>query len=52
VVGDENERLGLIDVAGLTLEALYGTFDRKPLDESGHEYIFICAGMIFRNGDC
>ncbi len=27
----KNEWLGLIDVAGLELEALYGSFDRGPL---------------------
>jgi SAM-dependent methyltransferase len=36
----KNEWLGLIDVAGLELEALFGSFDRKPLDDSS-EYVFV-----------
>src|SRR5919202_1634285 len=31
----KNEWLGLLDVAGLELEALYGDFDRRPLDDDG-----------------
>jgi SAM-dependent methyltransferase len=37
----KNEWLGLIDVAGLELEALYGDFDRTPLTEGGREYVFV-----------
>lgn len=37
----KNEWLGLIDVAGLELEALYGGFDGEPLDEQHIEYVFI-----------
>jgi SAM-dependent methyltransferase len=37
----KNEWLGLVDVAGLEIEALYGSFDRKPLDDNSREYIFI-----------
>jgi hypothetical protein len=37
----KNEWLGLIDVAGLELEALYGDFDRTPLTDGGSEYIFV-----------
>ena len=37
----KNEWLGLIDVAGLELEALYGDFDRTPLADGGSEYIFV-----------
>src|SRR6476469_326078 len=37
----KNEWLGLIDVAGLELEALYGGFDRKPLDDDAREYVFV-----------
>jgi SAM-dependent methyltransferase len=37
----KNEWLGLIDVAGLELEALYGSFDRKPLDSESREYVFV-----------
>lgn len=37
----KNEWLGLIDVAGLELEALYGSFDREPLDGESREYVFV-----------
>ena len=37
----KNEWLGLIDVAGLELEALYGGFDREPLTEESREYVFV-----------
>ena len=37
----KNEWLGLIDVAGLELEALYGSFDRGPLIDDSREYIFV-----------
>jgi SAM-dependent methyltransferase len=36
-----NEWLGLIDVAGLELEALYGGFKREPLTEESREYVFV-----------
>jgi ubiquinone/menaquinone biosynthesis C-methylase UbiE len=37
----KNEWLGLLDVAGLELEALFGTFDREPLGDDSREYVFI-----------
>ena len=37
----KNEWLGLVDVAGLEVEALYGDFDRSPLDDSSGEYVFV-----------
>jgi SAM-dependent methyltransferase len=37
----KNEWLGLIDVAGLEVEALYGSFDRRPLDDDSREYVFV-----------
>jgi SAM-dependent methyltransferase len=37
----KNEWLGLIDVAGLRLEALYGGFAEEPFDDDSHEYVFI-----------
>jgi SAM-dependent methyltransferase len=37
----KNEWLGLLDVAGLQLEALYGGFAGEPLDDSSREYVFI-----------
>lgn len=35
------EWLGLVDTAGLEIEALYGNFDRTPLDDDSREYVFI-----------
>lgn len=37
----KNEWLGLIDVAGLTLEALYGGFAREQFDDNSREYVFV-----------
>jgi SAM-dependent methyltransferase len=37
----KNEWLGLLDVAGLRLEALYGGFAREPLDDQSSEYVFV-----------
>jgi SAM-dependent methyltransferase len=37
----KNEWLGLIDVAGLRLEALYGGFAGEPLDDASREYVFV-----------
>jgi SAM-dependent methyltransferase len=37
----KNEWLGLLDVAGLHLEALYGGFAGEPFDDSSREYVFI-----------
>jgi SAM-dependent methyltransferase len=37
----KNEWLGLLDVAGLELEALYGWFDRRPFDDESREFVFI-----------
>jgi ubiquinone/menaquinone biosynthesis C-methylase UbiE len=37
----KNEWLGLIDVAGLALEALYGDFAGAPLDDESREYVFV-----------
>jgi SAM-dependent methyltransferase len=39
--GTKNEWLGLIDVAGLELEALYGGFAGEPFDETSREYVFV-----------
>ena len=36
-----NEWLGLLDVAGLELEALYGGFEGEPLDDASTEYVFV-----------
>jgi SAM-dependent methyltransferase len=37
----KNEWLGLIDVAGLEVEALYGWFDRRPFDDESREYVWV-----------
>ncbi|HST25846.1 MAG TPA: class I SAM-dependent methyltransferase [Gaiellaceae bacterium] len=37
----KNEWLGLIDVAGFELEALYGWFDRRPFAADSREYVFV-----------
>jgi len=37
----KNEWLGLIDVAGLQLEALYGGFEGEPLTDDSTEYVFV-----------
>jgi ubiquinone/menaquinone biosynthesis C-methylase UbiE len=36
-----NEWLGLLDVAGLRLEALYGGFAREPFTDDSREYVFV-----------
>lgn len=37
----KNEWLGLLDVAGLEVEALYGGFNREPLTDHSTEYVFV-----------
>ena len=37
----KTEWLGLLDVAGLRLEALYGGFAGEPLDDNRPEYVFV-----------
>jgi SAM-dependent methyltransferase len=37
----KNEWLGLLDVAGLELEALYGGFAREPFTDESREYVFV-----------
>ncbi|MGN6799348.1 MAG: class I SAM-dependent methyltransferase [Gaiellaceae bacterium] len=37
----KNEWLGLIDVSGLRLEALYGGFAGEPFDDQSREYVFV-----------
>ena len=37
----KNEWLGLIEVAGLEVEALYGWFDRRPFDDESREFVFV-----------
>ena len=37
----KNEWLGLIDVAGLEVEALYGGFAGEPFGDDSREYVFV-----------
>ncbi|HSB38816.1 MAG TPA: class I SAM-dependent methyltransferase [Gaiellaceae bacterium] len=37
----KNEWLGLIDVAGLEVEALYGDFDRRPFGDESREFVWV-----------
>jgi SAM-dependent methyltransferase len=37
----KNEWLGLLDVAGLELEYLFGGFNREPLEDDSREYVFV-----------
>ena len=37
----KNEWLGLLDVAGLEVEALYGGFAREPFGDESGEYVFV-----------
>jgi ubiquinone/menaquinone biosynthesis C-methylase UbiE len=39
----KNEWLGLLDVAGLQLEHLYGGFDGEPFEDDSSEYIFVAT---------
>jgi SAM-dependent methyltransferase len=39
----KNEWLGLIDVAGLELEALYGGFAGEPFTDESREYVFVAT---------
>jgi SAM-dependent methyltransferase len=44
---------GLLDVAGLETEALYGWFDRRPFDESSREFVWVArkpAGAVAVRG--
>jgi SAM-dependent methyltransferase len=38
-----NEWLGLLDVSGLRLEALYGGFAGEPFDDDSREYVFVAC---------
>jgi ubiquinone/menaquinone biosynthesis C-methylase UbiE len=37
----KNEWLGLLDVAGLELESLYGDFEGQPFGDESREYVFV-----------
>jgi ubiquinone/menaquinone biosynthesis C-methylase UbiE len=38
---NRSEWEGLVDVAGLEVEALYGWFDRRPFDEDSREFVWV-----------
>ena len=38
---NRSEWEGLLDVAGLETEALYGWFDRRPFDDSSEEFVWV-----------
>jgi SAM-dependent methyltransferase len=42
----KNEWLGLLDIAGLELEALYGGFARESFTDDSREYVFIARRPI------
>ena len=37
----KNEWLGLLDVVGLDVDALYGGFNREPVSDESREYVFV-----------
>ena len=37
----KNEWLGLLDVAGLQLESLFGGFEGEPFGDESREYVFV-----------
>ena len=45
-----NEWLGLLDVAGLEVEALYGGFAGEPFTEDSREYVFVARRRLSRDG--
>lgn len=44
----KNEWLGLIDVAGLELEALYGGFARESFTDDSKEYVFVARRPVIQ----
>ncbi len=41
-----NEWLGLVEVAGLEVEALYGGFAREPFTDDSREYVFVARRKL------
>jgi SAM-dependent methyltransferase len=41
----KNEWLGLLDVSGMQVEALYGGFSREPLSDDSREYVFVARRL-------
>ena len=44
----KNEWLGLIDVAGLEVESVYGDFNRTTLGDESREYVFVARRRLPR----
>jgi len=42
----KNEWLGLLDIAGLELEALYAGFAREPFADDSREYVFVARRRL------
>jgi SAM-dependent methyltransferase len=42
----KNEWLGLSDVAGLKVEALYGGFDRRPFGEESRDFVWVARKPV------
>src|SRR5262249_42430088 len=42
----KNEWLGLVDIAGLEVEALYGGFEGQPLSPESREYVFVTRATL------
>jgi hypothetical protein len=41
-----SELEGLLEVAGLETEALYGSFDKRPLDDESTELVWIARKPV------
>ena len=48
----KNEWLGLLDVAGFDVEALYGGFAGEPFDDDSREYVFVARPREVAAGRC
>jgi SAM-dependent methyltransferase len=48
----KNEWLGLVDVAGLEVEALYGGFAGEPFADDSQEYVFVTHRQFLARGKC
>ena len=42
----KNEWLGLLDVAGFEVDALYGGFGGEPFGDDSHEYVFVARRLV------
>ncbi len=46
----KNEWLGLLDIAGLQVEALYAGFAREPFTDDSREYVFVARRRLSSEG--